>query len=312
MSGRVFDVVIIGSGPAGLSAAVYAGRARLSTLVIEQFPMSGGQVINTVDVDNYLGLNGIEGFQMAMKFREHADSFGAQFVTASVQSLRAEGPVKSVVCAEDTYAARAVIIAAGATHKKLGVPGEEELAAKGVSYCATCDGAFFRGKTVAVVGGGDVAVEDALYLAKLCEKVYVIHRRDALRANRAEQEALFALPNIEMVWNSEVEAIEGSVQVEGARVRNNQTGEVTSLPLDGVFIAVGLTPNSAPFQGAVAMDKGGFIVAGEEGVTSAEGVFVAGDIRTKALRQIATAVSDGANAVYSAEGYLSTHPAPTV
>ncbi len=308
MSGRVYDVLIIGSGPAGLSAAVYAGRARLSTLVIEQFPMSGGQVINTVDVDNYLGLNGIEGFQMAMKFREHADSFGAQFVTASVQSLRTEGPVKTAMCAEGDYQGRTVIIAAGATHKKLGVPGEEELAAKGVSYCATCDGAFFRGKTVAVVGGGDVAVEDALYLSKLCEKVYVIHRRDTLRANKAEQEALFRMPNIEMVWNSEVESIKGSGQVEGVCVRNNRSGETSTLPLSGVFIAVGLTPNSAPFQGAVEMDKGGFIVAGEEGLTSAEGVFTAGDIRTKALRQIVTAVSDGANAVYSAESYLSTHP----
>ena len=293
------------SGPAGLSAAVYAGRARLHTLVIEQFPMSGGQVINTVDVDNYLGLKGIEGFEMAMKFREHADSFGAEFVTASVRSLRAEEPVKTIVCAEGEYQARTVILATGATHRKLGVPGEEELAAKGVSYCATCDGAFFRGKTVAVVGGGDVAVEDALYLAKLCDKVYVIHRRDTLRANKAEQEALFALSNIEMVWNTEVVSIEGSGQVEGARVRNNHTGEVSLLPLDGVFIAVGITPNSEPFRGVVEMDKGGFIIAGEEGVTSAPGVFAAGDIRTKALRQIVTAVADGANAVYAAEGYLS-------
>ena len=308
MSGRVYDVAIIGSGPAGLSAAVYAGRARLHTLVIEQFPMSGGQVINTVDVDNYLGLKGIEGFEMAMKFREHADSFGAEFVTASVRSLRAEEPVKTIVCAEGEYQARTVILATGATHRKLGVPGEEELAAKGVSYCATCDGAFFRGKTVAVVGGGDVAVEDALYLAKLCDKVYVIHRRDTLRANKAEQEALFALSNIEMVWNTEVVSIEGSGQVEGARVRNNHTGEVSLLPLDGVFIAVGITPNSEPFRGVVEMDKGGFIIAGEEGVTSAPGVFAAGDIRTKALRQIVTAVADGANAVYAAEGYLSTHP----
>ena len=201
----MYDLIIIGSGPAGLSAAVYGRRAGFSTLVIEKNPMSGGQVLNTYEVDNYLGLPGINGFDMGMKFREHAEKMQAEFVEADVLGIEDMGDLKLVKTAEGDYEAKAVIIASGASHSHLGVPGEEELSGMGVSYCATCDGAFFRGKTVAVVGGGDVAVEDAIFLARACEKVYLIHRRDSLRAAQSLQNTMLALPNVEVCWNSVVE-----------------------------------------------------------------------------------------------------------
>ncbi len=302
-----YDLIIIGSGPAGLAAGIYAERARLNTLVIEKEYVSGGQVVNTYEVDNYPGLPGINGFDMGMKFREHADRLGVRFVTDRVGSVeRNEDGGETeyrVVCENASYAARALILATGAVHRRLGVPGEDELAGAGVSYCATCDGAFFRGKDVAVVGGGDVAIEDAVFLARGCRKVYVIHRRGQLRGARSLQEKLFALDNVEMVWDSVVEKIEGDGQVSGLAVRNVKTGETVSLPVSGVFIAVGIQPNSEAFAGLVEMENG-FIRADETGQTSAPGIFAAGDVRTKALRQIVTAVADGANAVTSAERYL--------
>ncbi len=313
---KIYDLLILGSGPAGLAAGIYAERARLDALVIEKEYVSGGQVVNTYEVDNYPGLPGINGFDMGMKFREHADGLGVKFVTdraERVECLRegevpaadaAGRPIYQVVCENETYAARSLIIATGAVHRKLGVPGEEELAGMGVSYCATCDGAFFRNKDVAVVGGGDVAIEDAIFLARGCRKVYVIHRRDELRGAKSLQEKLLSLPNVEMLWSTVVEKIEGDGQVSGLTVKNVKTGEVSALPLQGVFIAVGITPNSEIFEGLVEMDHG-YITADETGKTSAPGVFAAGDVRTKALRQIVTAVADGANAVASAERYLA-------
>ena len=301
---NMYDLIIIGSGPAGLSAAVYGRRAGFSTLVIEKNPMSGGQVLNTYEVDNYLGLPGINGFDMGMKFREHAEKMRAEFVEADVTGIRDEGDHKTVLTDGTAYEGRAVIIASGAVHSRLGVPGEEELSGMGVSYCATCDGAFFRGKTVAVVGGGDVAVEDAIFLARTCEKVYLIHRRDSLRAARSLQQTMLALPNVEVIWDSVVERISGEDMVQSLSLRSKKTGETSELPVQGVFIAVGIRPNSEAFTGNIAADEKGYLIAGEDCATSMPGVYAAGDIRTKRLRQIVTAVADGANAVESAQSWL--------
>ena len=298
------DLIIIGSGPAGLSAAVYGRRAGFSTLVIEKNPMSGGQVLNTYEVDNYLGLPGINGFDMGMKFREHAEKMQAEFMEADVLGVEDSEDCKLVKTAEGDFEARAVIIASGASHSHLGVPGEEELSGMGVSYCATCDGAFFRGKTVAVIGGGDVAVEDAIFLARACEKVYLIHRRDSLRAAQSLQNTMLALPNVEVCWDSVVESINGDGQVSSLTMLHKPSGERRELPLQGVFIAVGIKPNSESFISNIASDEKGYLIAGEDCATSMPGVFAAGDIRTKKLRQIVTAVADGDNAVEGVQEYF--------
>lgn len=300
----MYDIIIIGSGPAGLSAAIYAQRACLDTIVIEKNGISGGQVLNTWEVDNYPGFPGVTGFELSRQFREHANKLGARVVQDEVVQVELSGNVKKVVCEEETYEARCVILASGAHHRTLEVPGEEELRGAGVSYCATCDGAFFRGRTVAVVGGGDAALEDAIFLARMCEKVYIVHRRDKLRGAKRLQERLQALENIEFVWNSETAAIEGNGQVEALRLRQTQTGEEKRLDVDGVFIAVGIAPESELYAGQLELDEQGYIRADESGQTSVPGVFAAGDVRTKALRQILTAASDGANCVASAERYL--------
>lgn len=311
----MYDLIIIGSGPAGLSAAVYAKRAGLDTLVLEKGVMSGGQVLTTYEVDNYLGLPGINGFELGMKFREHADRMGIEFVETEVIRIEAgktelaaceigKGCVHRIVTGAGEYEAKAILIAAGASHSKLGVPGEEELAGMGVSYCATCDGAFFRNKTVAVIGGGDVAVEDAIFLARTSSKVYLIHRRDELRAAKILQENVKKLENVEILWDTVVEKIQGEEQVQSILVRNNKSGEEKDIPLDGVFIAVGIHPNTESFRDAVPCDSKGYIIAQEDGVTKTSGIFVAGDARTKKLRQIITAVADGANAVTSIQNYF--------
>lgn len=300
----MYDIIIIGSGPAGLSAAIYAQRACLDTIVIEKNGISGGQVLNTWEVDNYPGFPGVTGFELSRQFREHANKLGARVVQDEVVQVELSGNVKKVVCEEETYEARCVILASGAHHRTLEVPGEEELRGAGVSYCATCDGTFFRGRTVAVVGGGDAALEDAIFLARMCEKVYIVHRRDKLRGAKRLQERLQALENIEFVWNSETVAIEGNAQVEALRLRQTKTGEERRLDVDGVFIAVGIAPESELYAGQLELDEQGYIRADESGQTSVPGVFAAGDVRTKALRQILTAASDGANCVASAERYL--------
>lgn len=300
----MYDIIIIGSGPAGLSAAIYAQRACLDAIVIEKNGISGGQVLNTWEVDNYPGFPGVTGFELSRQFREHANKLGARVVQDEVVQVELSGNVKKVVCEEETYEARCVILASGAHHRTLEVPGEEELRGAGVSYCATCDGAFFRGRTVAVVGGGDAALEDAIFLARMCEKVYIVHRRDKLRGAKRLQERLQALENIEFVWNSETVAIEGNAQVEALRLRQTKTGEERRLDVDGVFIAVGIAPESELYAGQLELDEQGYIRADESGQTSVPGVFAAGDVRTKALRQILTAASDGANCVASAERYL--------
>lgn len=299
-----YDVLIIGSGPAGLGAAIYAVRAGLRTAVIDRSPVSGGQVLTTYEVDNYLGFPGLGGSELSDKFRMHADNLGVSFITADVQGVENAASEKIVHTAEGDFVANAVILATGASHSKLGVPGEEKLSGMGVSYCATCDGAFFRNRTVAVVGGGDVAVEDAVFLAGICKKVYLIHRRDKLRAADSLQKKLLSLENVEVIWNSEVKEIAGEDIVEGVSVYNNVSKTQSSLAVNGVFIAVGIVPNTKMFQGMVEMDEKGYILADETCVTSQKGIFAAGDIRKKTMRQIITAVADGANAVYSVQNYF--------
>ena len=300
----MYDLLIIGSGPAGLGAAIYGERAGLKLAVIDRSPISGGQVLTTYEVDNYLGLPEISGSDISERFREHADKLGVTFLMADVEAIEDCGEKKVVHTDEGDYEAKAVILATGATHAMLGVEGEMKLAGMGVSYCATCDGAFFRGRTVAVVGGGDVAVEDAIFLAGICKKVYLIHRRDTLRAADSLQKKLMSLPNVEVLWNSEVSKIQGEDMVESLVVHQNQTKEETVLEVNGVFIAVGIIPNTEKFKGLVDMDEKGYILADESCITSAHGIFAAGDIRKKALRQIITAVADGANAVNSVQNYL--------
>ena len=302
---HIYDLIIIGSGPAGLAAAVYAQRAKLDTLVVEKAMVSGGQVLTTYEVDNYLGLPGIGGYDLGIKFREHADRLGARFVEDEVLNIQdgGKGAIKGVVCQGNTYEARSLILATGAVHRKLGVPGEEELAGAGVSYCATCDGAFFRNKVTAVIGGGDVAVEDAIFLARMCSKVYLIHRRNELRAAKSLQENLLSLDNVEVIWDTVADSINGDGMVKSLSLTNVKNGQKRELDVQGVFIAVGITPESRAFEGLVDMDHG-YIRAGEDTVTSAPGIFAAGDVRTKPLRQIITAAADGANAITSVERYL--------
>ena len=299
----MYDLIIIGSGPAGLSAAVYGKRSGLNLLVLEKNPMSGGQVLNTYEVDNYLGMPGINGFDMGVQFRQHADKLGVEFREAEVSAIEDRGESKIVRTNGEELEAKAVILATGAVHAHLGVPGEEELAGMGVSYCATCDGAFFRGRTVAVVGGGDVALEDAIYLARTCEKVYLIHRRDELRGAMVLQEELKSLPNVEILYSYVVKEIQGTDSVEGIRIKNLKTGEVSVLPLAGLFVAVGIRPGTELVRELTACDEGGYVLAGEDCATQVPGLFAAGDVRKKPIRQIVTAVSDGANAAVSAGVY---------
>lgn len=296
----MYDLLIIGAGPAGMSAAVYAARAGLQAAVINISPISGGQVLNTYEVDNYLGLMGETGGSISDKFRAHADKLGTEFIIDEVKAVEDKGEKKIVHGSERDYEARAVIIATGASHSKLGVRGEEELSGMGVSYCATCDGAFFKNRIAAVVGGGDVAVEDAVFLSKICRKVYLIHRRGELRAVKSLQQKLFAKENVEVIWDSEVREICGSDAVEKIVIFNKKEQQLKELEVNGVFIAVGVVPNTQLFKGLVETDGRGYIKAGEDCITSCRGIYAAGDVRLKPMRQIITAAADGANAVNSA------------
>ncbi len=293
------DVLIIGAGPAGLAAAIYAQRAELSAAVLDRSPVSGGQVLTTYEVDNYPGLPGISGMDLSEAMRGHADKLGAEFIEAEVFSIERTTDGFLVKTDVGELETRNIIAATGAHHMSLDVPGEEDLQGMGVSYCATCDGAFFKGREVAVVGGGDVAVEDAIFLSRICKKVTLIHRRDELRAAASLQKQLMACENVEILWNTVTVSIEGTDGVTGMRLKNKVDGGESLLPVDGVFIAVGIRPNSELFKGLVDMDDTGYIIAGEDCRTSCPGILAAGDVRTKALRQIVTAAADGANAVNS-------------
>ena len=302
---KEYDVIIVGGGPAGMTAAIYAKRAALDTLIIEKQPFCGGQVLNTYEVDNYPGLPGIDGFSLSEKFHGHARNLEAEFYTGEMVELCEEGKKKVVVLSsgEKIYA-KGVILALGSVHRKAMVPGEEELKGKGVSYCATCYGAFFRDQTTAVIGGGDVALEDAIFLARGCKKVYLIHRRDELRGAKILQNKLLSLDNVEVLWDTVIEKIDGDQFVTGVSLQNVKTGEKSELSLDGVFVAIGTVPDTKALEGTLDLDENGYIVAGEDGITSMPGVFCGGDCRTKKLRQIVTSAADGANCVFSLEQYL--------
>lgn len=299
----MYDLIIVGAGPAGLTAAIYAKRAELNTLLIERYG-AGGQINNTYEVDNYPGFPGISGFDLGQKMSEHVDKFECERMLCEVEALDLTSDIKVVKTDEGDFEAKAIILASGNSPRHLDIPGEEELTGSGVSYCATCDGAFFRNKEVAVIGGGDVAVEDAIFLSRGCSKVYLLHRRDELRAAKSLQSALLKLPNVEVLWDSIPVTINGEDVVASVSARNVKTGEDFEIPVSGVFIAVGNNPNAAYING-LEVDKAGFVIAGEDCCTNIPGVFVAGDLRSKSLRQVSTAVADGANAVYSVQNYLS-------
>ena len=301
---NIYDLAILGAGPAGICAAIYATRAKLNTIWLDKKFVQGGQIVDTYEVDNYPGLPGITGLDLGEAMAGHAKKLGMKPQREPVRSIEAEQGIKVIRTKKNEYRARAVIIACGATHRHLGIPGEEELSGMGVSYCATCDAAFFQDRTVVVVGGGNVAVEDAILLSRTCKKVYLVHRRDELRAEKILQESLFACKNVELIWDSIPLSIEGTDKVEELKIQNKKTQEESFIETDGVFIAVGIVPGTEKFKDLVKLDEAGYIVAGEDGITSEPGIFAAGDIRTKNLRQVVTAVADGANAVVSAQRYL--------
>lgn len=307
MENKIYDLAILGAGPAGICAAIYAARAKMDVIWLDRKFVQGGQIVDTYEVDNYPGLPGITGLDLGEAMAGHAEKLGLKPKREPVLSITDEGERKVIRTKKNEYRAKAVILACGATHRHLGIPGEEELSGMGVSYCATCDAAFFQDRTVAVVGGGNVAAEDAILLSRTCKKVYLVHRRDELRAEKILQDNLFACQNVELVWDSVPVSVEGLDKVEALKVRNVKNDEETSIPVDGVFIAVGIVPGTEKFKNLVKLDEGGYIIAREDGVTSTPGIFAAGDIRTKNLRQVVTAVADGANAVASARRYLMEH-----
>lgn len=296
----MYDVIIIGSGPAGLTAAIYAKRALLNVLVTEKNYMGTGQISVTERVENFPGLYGLSGYDLGEKFREHAEAVGAEFYEGEVVGLKKENSVWTVAFKDgESKSAKAVIYAAGMSYRHLGVKGDDK---QRISYCAVCDGFFYKDKTVAVVGGGDTALGDALYLSKLAKKVYIIHRRDEFRANRSLQKKVSEAENIIPVMNAVISEVIGDKNAEG--VNFVQNGENKSLSADGIFCAVGSIPNTQILKGICKLDSGGYIVAGEDGITSASGLFAAGDVRTTPLRQVVKAAADGANALTSAETYI--------
>ncbi|MDN0033017.1 thioredoxin-disulfide reductase [Oscillibacter valericigenes] len=304
---KKYDVVIIGGGPAGYSAALYCTRAGLSTLVLEMLS-AGGQMATTTQVENYPGFNeGIDGFDLAEKMLAGAERFGAVSEFAEVTALHlAENP-KRIVTSDGEVLARAVILATGAVPKKLGLPGEDDLVGRGVAYCATCDGMYFKGKTVAVAGGGNSAAEDAKTLSQICKKVYLIHRRDTLRAEKAYLDPLENADNLEFIWNTQIDELLTDGKLTGLALTDRVTGTHRNLSCDGLFVAIGRDPNTALVKNQVELDAQGYIVADETTRTSVPGVFAAGDVRTKPLRQIVTAAADGAVASKYVQEFLQTH-----
>lgn len=301
----LYDVIVIGGGPGGYTAALYAARANLSVAILEKLS-PGGQMGTTDVIDNYPGFpQGVNGFELAMQMKEGAERFGAQTQLAEVTQVELAGQVKTIHTSGGDYQARTVVLATGAHPRELGLPGERELRGQGVSYCATCDGMFYRGKTVVVVGGGNTAVADVLYLSRLCEKVYLVHRRDTLRASKVYLDPLQKAENVEFVWDSEVKQLLRDQAVTGVRVRNKKTGEERDIPCGGVFVAVGYLPNTQLYRGQVELDEAGYVLADETTQTNLPGVFAVGDLRKKPLRQVVTAASDGAVAAHFIEEYLN-------
>jgi thioredoxin reductase (NADPH) len=301
---KIYDVIIAGAGPAGMTAAVYTSRANLSTLMIER-GMPGGQMANTEDVENYPGFESILGPDLSTKMFEHAKKFGAEYAYGDIKEIIDNGDIKTVVAGSKQYKAYSVIISAGAEYKKVGVPGEKELSGRGVSYCAVCDGAFFKGKELYVIGGGDSAVEEGVYLTRFASKVTIVHRRDELRAQKILQDRAFANEKVDFIWNHTIKSINDKEgKVGSVTLVSTQTGEEQELPADGVFIYIGMIPLSKPFTNLGITNENGYIETNERMETKVPGIFAAGDIREKTLRQIVTATGDGSIAAQSAQHYV--------
>ncbi len=301
----IYDTVIIGGGPGGYTAALYAARAGLKTLVLEKLS-AGGQMALTNQIDNYPGFHeGIDGFTLGENMQAGAQRFGAETELAEVYSLDLKTDPKVIETSEGTFYGKTVILATGANPRQLGIDHEKELVGRGVNYCAACDGMFYKGKTVVVVGGGNTAAADAMILSRLCEKVIVVHRRDTLRATKIYHEPLMKAENVEFVWNSTISQLLYEEKVTGVKVQNVLTGEETEIPCQGVFVSIGRQPATELVANQLALDENGYVIANETTKTNLPGVFAAGDVRTKALRQIVTAVADGASAAHFAEEYLS-------
>jgi thioredoxin reductase (NADPH) len=301
---KTYEVIIIGGGPAGLTAGLYTSRSRLRTLLIET-GLFGGQITTTELIENYPGFpQGINGAELSQMMEEQAKRFGLETVNQEVLEVRLEEDWKVVRTHESDYYSEALIISSGTEYRKLGIPGEDAFIGKGVSFCATCDGAFFKDSRIVVVGGGDSAITEALFLTKFSKEVTIIHRRDALRATKIYQERAFANPKIKFLWNSVIQEIKGDKMVQSILVKNVKTNEVKEFQTDGVFLFVGISPRTQFLKGLVQMDEGGYILTNENGETSVKGIFAAGDCRKKLLRQVTTAVGDGATAAFAAEKYL--------
>lgn len=299
------DVVVIGAGPAGMTAALYASRANLKTIMLEK-GAPGGEMINTADVENYPGYSLISGPELSAKMYEGAMRFGAEHVYGDVQKLEVKDDLKYITTSDKQYVAPVVIVATGSHHRRLGVPGEDKLTGQGVSYCAVCDGFFFRDRHLVVVGGGDSATEEGVYLTQFAEKVTIIHRRDELRAQQILQERAFDNPKVDFIWDSVVEEIQGEQNVTGVQIRNRKTDEISVFPCEGVFVYIGLIPNSDIVEGLGITDEEGWIITNEKMETSIPGLFAVGDVRQTPLRQIATAVGDGSHAGHMAYQYIQT------
>lgn len=300
---HIYDLIILGAGPGGLSSAIYAQRAMLDFVILEKW-LPGGEIANTFEVENYLGLNKLSGMELADKMVKHVEDLGVKITIDPVVSVDFSQKIKKVIAENNTYYAKTIIIATGASARKLGVKGENRLNGLGVSYCATCDGFLYKNKITAVVGGGDVAVEDAIYLSRVCEKVYLIHRRDNLRAVKALQDRLFKIKNVEIIWDSTVEEVSGENFVERITVKNKKTLEYTNIDVNGLFVAVGNSPNIEYLNNQVEQVDGFWIKTNSRLETNIEGVFAVGDVRDTYLRQVVSSVSDGALAVNSLAKYL--------
>ena len=302
---HIYDMLIVGGGPGGYTAALYAARSGLDVAVIEKLS-AGGQMALTQQIDNYPGFEeGIDGFSLAEKMQSGAERFGAKTIYAEVTGLNLTGDVKTLETSEGTLKSRTVVIATGATPREMGVENEKELTGRGVHYCATCDGMFYRGKTVLVIGGGNTAAADAMVLSRMAKKVILVHRRDSLRATKIYHDPLMKADNIEFRWDSTVSQLLYDDHITGVKLRNVKTGEETQVDCDGIFVSIGRKPASELVAGQLELDRGGYIVAGESTVTSVPGVYAIGDVRTKEVRQVVTAVADGAVAVHYAEEYLA-------
>lgn len=303
---QIYDVIVIGGGPGGYTAALYCARAGLHTVILEKM-MPGGQMALTEQIDNYPGFDqGVDGFTLGQQMKNGAERFGAETRTADVLSVKLEGEIKEVETTDGIVSGRVVILATGAATRELGLPGEKELVGRGVSYCATCDGMFFRGKTVVVVGGGNSAAADAMVLSRVCEKVILVHRRDTLRATKVYHKPLMEAENVAFHWNSTVTELLQEGRLTGVKVKDTITGEETVVPCDGLFVSIGRAPASELVKGVLELDEAGYVKADESTRTSIPGVFAVGDVRTKVLRQIITAAADGAVASHYADEYLAS------